>query len=252
MLTLNLLAKVHDDSQLKIVESFLGSALKGLNVEAEVCGINSRGWVQIAVSGEDEKAALHYLAEDVGLATTSLEGVEKFSIIKGYITSIDKSNEAIHVDIGIHSPKITDVILPLQHLQAQLVDGKKIALDKIAELFGFCGNLPLVIKVLKIDNSYIEGALSENQLNQYRNWTNSLLDRVIILGASEEEVKLTLKRAKCYRDVTKIEPLGLFEYAVVCKLGTDAVGLVPKIGRNLRNVALSVFDAKRVFTLLNR
>jgi len=246
----NLLARVHYGS-LKIVESFLQLALKGLNVKTEVYGITPRGWVQISVSGEDEKAALHYLAEEIGLATTSLEGVEKFSIIKGYVTSIDKSEEAIHVDIGIYSPKITDVILPLQHLQAQLVDGKKIALDEIVKLFGFCENLPLIIKILKIDNDYIEGALSENQLSQYKNWTNSLLDRIIILGASEEDVHLALKRAKCYRDITEIELLGVFEYAAACKLGTDAIGLVPKIGRNLQNTILTIFDAKRVLMLLN-
>jgi hypothetical protein len=38
---------------------------------------------------------------------------------------------------------------------------------------------------------------------------------------------------------------------VVCKLGTDAAGLVPKIGRNLRNAALTVFDSERVLKLLN-
>lgn len=253
MPTVNLLAKVNSDSQLKIVERLLRLKLKGLNVETNICKVTSRGWVQITVSGEDEKAALHYLAEETGLAAVSLDDVKKFSIMKGYITSIDKSKDKIYVDMGIYLPKIIDVAVSLQHLQAQLVDGKKIALNEIVEAFGLSENSPLSIKIFKVDkeNNCIEGLLSEKQLNQFKNWASSLLDRLIILGASEEEVKLTLKRAGCNRDVTGIETLGLFEYAVVCKLGTDAAGLVPKIGRNLRNAALTVFDSERVLKLLN-
>jgi hypothetical protein len=78
-----------------------------------------------------------------------------------------------------------------------------------------------------------------------------MLDRLIILGESLEEIELALKMAKCNRDVINIEPLGLFEYAVVCKLGTDAEGLIPKIGRNLRNAVFTVFDPKRVLEFLD-
>jgi hypothetical protein len=52
------------------------------------------------------------------------------------------------------------------------------------------------------------------------------------------------------RDIVDVEPLGMFESAVVCKLGTDAVGLVPKIGRVLRNSALSVFSPRKIVELL--
>jgi hypothetical protein len=252
MPTVTLFAKAHNNSQLKVVEKFLLSALEDLNVETKICGITSRGWVQISVSGEDEKAALHYLAEEIGLCVARLEDVERFSIIKGQIVSIDKSKDRICVDIGIYSPKIIDATISLQHLQAQLLDGRKFALSEVVKLFGFCENLPLSVKISRIhkENNCIGALLSENQLSIFKNWTNSLLDRLIILGASKEEVKLALKRTKFDRDVTEIESLGLFEYAVVCKLGTDAVGLFPKIGRILRNAALTVFSPEKVLKLL--
>jgi hypothetical protein len=33
---------------------------------------------------------------------------------------------------------------------------------------------------------------------------------------------------------------------VVCKLGTDAVGLIPKIGKNLGNAGFAVFSPGRI------
>jgi hypothetical protein len=253
MSTVTLLAKIHSDSQLKVVEKFLGLMLKDLNVETKICGITSRGWAQIAVSGEDEKAALRYLDEEVGLCVSRLENVERFSVIKGQIITIDGSRGKVYVDIGIYSPRIIDVSISLQHLQAQLLDGRDFDLSDVVKLFGFCKNLPLGIKIFRIDkeSNCVEGLLSENQLSQYKNWTDSLLDRLIILGVSEEEVKLALRRTKCDRDVTEIEPLGLFEYAVVCKLGTDAAGLIPKIGRYLRKATLTIFCPEKVLKLLD-
>ncbi len=247
MLLVNLLTKVYSDSLFVAIDEFLQFALKGLKVETKISGFTTRGWVQISVSGEDEKVALHYLAEEIGLCITRLEDVKKFAIVKGYVTSISKSKDKIYVDIGIHSPKNVDVAVPLQCLQAQLLDGKKAPLREIVGLFGFCENLPLSIKIFKIDkeNYSIEALLSESQLGRYRHWKKSLLQRLIVLGASLEEIKLALKTAKCNRDIVEIEPLGLFEYAVTCKLGTDATGLIPKIGKNLRNATLAVFNPEK-------
>jgi hypothetical protein len=141
----------------------------------------------------------------------------------------------------------------LQNLQARLLDGRRVSLEEIADLFGFCENLPLELKISNIHmaNEHFEAMLSEEQLIRYRQWVKSLLDRLIILGAPLEEIRLVLKMAKCNRDVVDVEPLGLFEYALVCKLGTDAAGLMPKIGRNLRNAALTVFNPKKVLEFLD-
>lgn len=252
MPTVTLLTKVYNNFQLKLVDEFLKSTLKDLKVEAKICGVTPRGWVQMVVSGEDEKVALHYLADEIGLCPTHLEHVEKFSTIKGRITSLNKSKDELYTDVGVFSPNLVDATIPLNHLQAQLADGRKVALKKLVELFGFCENLPLAVKIFSIDKEkkQMEAMLSEKQLTQYRNWTRSLLDRLIILGVPLPQVRLALKMAGCNRDVVNVEPLGLFECAVVCKLGTDAAGLIPKIGEKLRNTTFSIFNPRKIVEFL--
>jgi len=248
-----LLAKTYDRFQLKLVDKFLKSTLKGLKVETKICGVTPRGWTQIVVSGEDEKVALRYLADEIGLCPKCLEDVERFTTIKGRIIAMDKNKGELYVDIGVFSPKIIDATIPLQFLQAQLVDGRKVALKKLAELFGFCENLPLSVKIFAMDKekNHVEATLSEKQLNQYGNWTKSLLDRLIIIGSSTYDVRSTLTKAGLNRDVLNIETLGLFELAAICKLGTDAAGLIPKIGKNLRNATFTVFSPRKVLEFLD-
>jgi len=252
MSTVTLLTKVYNNFQLKHVDKFLKSKLEDLKTETKICGAVSRGWVQIAVSGEDKDVALRYLVDEIGLCPTRLEDVKKLSIMKGYIVAIDKSKSELCIDIGVFSPKIVDATISLQHLQAQLMDGRKVALKKIVALFGFCENLPLLIKISSInkENGRVEAMFSKKQLNHYREWTKSLLDRLIILGASLSEIKLALKKTGLNRDIVTIEPLGLFEFAVVCKLGTDAAGLIPKIGKDLRKANFSIFNPRRILEFL--
>ena len=242
MSTVTLPIKVYNNFQIKIFDEKLQSMLEGLKVETKICGVSSRGLVQIAVSGEDERVALNYLRGEIGLCPTFLQHAEKFSTVKGYVASLNKKE--LYVDIGIVSPNTVDATIPLKLLQAQLVDGRKMTLKKIADLFGFVENLPLTVKICGVnkEKSRIEAVLSEKQLGLYRSWTKSLLDRLIVLGASFNEILLASKKTGCNRDVVSIERLGLFENAVVCKLGTDAVGLIPKIGRKLRNANFSIFN----------
>lgn len=242
--------KVYDDFQLELIDKLLESMLEGLKVDTPILGVTPRRWVRIEVSNEDEKVALHYIADEIGVCPTLLKNVEKFSTIRGYISSIDKKE--LRIDIGVFSPSTIDATVPLQHLQAQLADGRKTALTKVAALFGFCQNLPLTVKVCSVDeeNSHVEAMLAEKQVTLYKNWTKSLLDRLIVLGASSNEVMLALKQTRCNRDVVDVEPLGLFEHAIVCKLGTDAKGLIPKIGKELRNTNFSIFTPRRILKLL--
>lgn len=246
MPTVTLPIKVYNNFQIKVVDKTLKSMLKGLNVQTKIAGISSHGLVQITVLGEDEKVALHYLDREIGLCPTSLENMEKFSTAKGYISSLNKKE--LHVNIGFSSSSMIDAAIPLKRLQAQLVDGRKMALKKIADVFGFVENLPLSVKICSVnkEKSRVEAVLPRKQLSIYRSWTKSLLDRLIVLGEPFNEVMLSLKRTRCHRDVINIEPLGLFENAVACKLGTDAVGLIPKIGGKLRNANFSIFNPREI------
>jgi hypothetical protein len=250
--SMNLQTRIFRDSQLVIVEKNLKSILEGLDVEIVVRGIHGHGWVEVLVSGQDERVATRFLAENVGFCPKSLDDVHVFSVIKGFVADLAKSRSELRLDIGFASPSNIDAIVPLRRLQAQLGDGRKIALNRLVDLFGLCQNMPLYVRVLKVDAGarYLEVELSEKQGKQFTFWVQSLLDRLLILGSSSDEVREAMKSSGVGRDVVGVESLGMFEHAVVCKLGTDAVGLVPKIGRILRSSTLNVFNARKIVGLL--
>jgi hypothetical protein len=248
MTTLTLLAKINNDYQLKQIDKALKLAFEGLEVEAKVLGTVADRWVQIALAGEDEGIATNYVIKEIGVCPSNFGNVKKLSTLNGYISPLKKNGKELSVDVGVFEPKVVHAIIPLQRLQAQLVDGRKIALGKIAELFGFCKDLPVNIKVTSLNEgeSRMEAELSSRQIRKYTVWRESLLDRLLVLGASFHEIKMTLEHAKLDRDVIGVEPLGLIEHALECKLGTDAAGLIPKIGRNLKNAKFTVFNPRRI------
>jgi hypothetical protein len=249
---ITLSAKTYSNFQTEIVNKILKKMLKDLNVNAKVVGATPRGLIQVAISGEDENVAIRYLTDEIGICPENLGVLKKISTLKGRITALGKSKTKICIDVGVYSPAIIDAIISLQNLQAQLADGRKIALQKLIELFGFCENLPLTIRILSIDEDKkrIEAILSEKQLDKYRSWTRSLLDRLIIVGASYTEIKLALKEAALKRDVIAMEPLGFFEHAITCKFGTDAAGLISKVGRKLPSASLTVFSPRKILEFL--
>jgi hypothetical protein len=136
----------------------------------------------------------------------------------------------------------------LSHLQTAIVDGRKLALKKISELFGFCDNMPLQAKATMLDKNlkYVDAELANIQLERFRTWRESLLDRLIVLGASINELRKMLRYTGLDRDIVSIESLGMFEHALTCKLGTDAAGLISEIGKNMGNVRFQVFNPRNI------
>lgn len=254
MPTVTLHAKAYGNIRLDDFDRNLKSILEGLRVAVKTCGATERGWVQISVSGEDENVALRYLDDKIGLCPASLENIKRFSTIKGRVASLEKSENELRVDVGIFSPHICDAVISLSRLQAQLADGRRASLEKVVDLFGLCENMPLTVKInsIETENGLIRAEIAESQRRLYLQWTESMLDKLLILGASLNEIELAVKRAGFSRDVVSIEPLGSFEHSVVCKLGTDAVGLIPPIGKDLRNASLAVFSPQRVFAFFGK
>lgn len=248
MTTLTLLTRVYNVSQLNQIGDALKLLLEGLDVEAKILGTVGGRWVQMALSGEDEGIATSYIAKEVGFCPISFGNVKKFSTLNGYVASFGKGREELVVDVGVFQPKTVHATIPLSHLQAQLADGRKIALRKIGELFGFCEDLPISIKIVRAneEENQIEAELSTRQVEKYAVWQEALLDRLLVLGATLREVKDALEYAKLNRDVISVESLGMFEHALTCKLGTDAAGLIPKIGRILKNAKFAVFNPKKL------
>ncbi len=252
MPVVTLVAKIRSSGQLAYVDEFLRVKLQGLKCAAKVIGATERGWVQADIRGTDEKVAVKYIEKEIGLCPGDAETIERFSTLKGRLVDLTRSTQDLRVDIGISQPKALDVAIPLQMLQAQLCDGGKLAMNKILELFGLVEDLPFIVKVtgLNLLERRIDGMIPEIQLGFFRDWTTSLLDRLLIVGATADKVELAVARADLDRDVLGVEPLGLFEQAVTCKFGTDAAGLIPRLGRRLRNATFEVFSGKRILQFL--
>src|SRR3990170_2213857 len=248
MTTRTLLARIYKPRHLTYVEKRLGHLLEGLDVELKILGVVADRWVQLDVSGEDEAVALNLVAKEMGFCPASLGSLKKYETLKGYITNLEKSSEELTVDVGVFEPQTIYATLSLQTLQAQLADGRKLSLKEVSELFGLCEDLPINVKVTKLNENAkrISAELARGQVEKYKFWQESLLDRLIVVGATHSEVKRSVDYAELTRDVVSVESLGMFEHAVACKLGTDAAGLISKIGRNLRNARLAVFNPRKI------
>ncbi|MGZ4851311.1 MAG: DUF2110 family protein [Candidatus Bathyarchaeia archaeon] len=249
MTDLTLLIKTSNARQLKQIDNLLKSEFENLSVEVKVLGNSAGNWVKVSVSGEDEVIATSYINKKIGSSPISIKKVNKFSILRGYISKIDTAKQELIIDVGIFEPKIIQAAIPLACLQAQLTDGEKLDLHKISEIFGLKENLPLTVKVTRLndgENELLQAELSTEQIERIRLWHQSLLDRLIILGASQGEIETVLERTRLNRDIIGIEELGMFDHALTCKLGTDAAGLVSRVGRYMRNSRFIVFNPKKL------
>lgn len=254
MTTLTLLVKASNLGQAKQIDELLKIQFENLDVEIQVLTNKANRWVQVSLSGEDEAIATSYINKEIGTCPTSLENAKNYPVLRGYVSKVDLNKQELVVDVGIFEPKIVLATVPLAVLQAQLVEGKKVDLKKIAETYALAERSPLSVKSVSPitdDAEELQAELTVQQVEKLHGWQLSLLDRLIILGAAREIIDNVLERTRLTRDVIDIETLGMFEHALTCKLGTDAAGLVSIMGRYLRNSVFVVFNAKKSLDLLS-
>ena len=254
MTTLTLLVKASNLGQAKQVDELLKTQFAELDVEVKVLTNTANRWVRVELSGEDEAIAASYVNKEIGTCPTSLENAKRYSVLRGFVSKVDLGKQELVVDVGIFEPKIVLATVSLACLQAQLLDGRKADLKKIAENYGLVERSPLSIKPISLiaeESEGLQAELSVDQVEKLHAWQKSLLDRLIVLGASKETIENVLERTRLTRDVIDIETLGMFEHALTCKLGTNAAGIVGIVGRYLRNSVFVVFNAKKSLDFLS-
>ncbi len=255
MPTIALLEKLYGPFSQKTFQAKLASMCKDLMVEAKVVGKTGRGWVQVELTGEDQEVAVEFLNREIGVAPVSIDRVKKFSTVRGKIVSVGEKEQKLFVDIGVYFPRVYDAAVMLERLQAQLADGKKLPLQRLIELFCLYDYMPLHVKIIgdvKPELEKVEAELSELQLSRFTQWINSGLDHLIVLGATQSCVEHAINVSGHNRDVIRVETLGLLEHAVLCKLGTDAIGLTPKLGPHLYTATLAPFNPRKIRQTINR
>jgi hypothetical protein len=254
MTKLTLLVKASNLGQAKLVDELLKTQFAELDVEVEVLTNSANRWVRVELSGEDEAIATSYVNKEIGTCPTSLENAKNYPVLRGFVSKVDLGKQELVVDVGIFEPKIVLATVSLACLQTQLLDSRKADLKKIAENYGLVERSPLSIKHISLFAEEAEGLqaeLSVDQVEKLHSWQQSLLDRLIVLGASKETIENVLERTRLTRDVIDIETLGMFEHALTCKLGTNAAGIVGIVGRYLRNSVFVVFNAKKSLDFLS-
>ena len=239
-----LLEKAYGKGSLAAFGTYLRRICGDLNVGFADLKAMENDWVGVQVSGRDERVAVRLLEREVGLAPVSASDIKRFVVYRGRVTSSGASRTEIFVDVGVFSPKPVFARIPLRTLQAQLADGEKLALRSLAERFALLDNFPLEVRVTDVSDTAFNAELTERQVQVFDYWTRTRFDRVVVRGALASEAARAVKQAWVERDVLRVESLGFLEHVIVCKLGTDGVGLVPKLGRRLRGAALSVFSPR--------
>lgn len=249
MSTVTVLEKLYGSGSPETFEKLYSGLVSGLKVQLSFVGTTNRGWIQLQVSGEDETAALSLLDREIGLAPVSLDDLKKFSVVQGKVVFPNRSADELYVDLGVFSPETCDAVLSGRRLCAQLADGKEVPLQSLVELFCLYDNMPLEVKVAEDvgeGNKNVEAVLSEAQFSLFSGWVGCRFDRLVVLGSFFSDVERAVELSRHFRDIIRIESLGVLEQVVLCKLGTDAVGLIPKLGRYLKSAVLVPFSPKKI------
>jgi hypothetical protein len=248
MSIVTVLEKLYGSGSPEKFEKLYLDLVSGLKVHLSFAGTTNRGWIQLKLMGEDKAAALSLLDREVSLAPVSIDKLKKFSVMKGKVVFPKVSKDGLHVDVGILSIKNCNAVISKKRLCAQLADGNDIPLQKLVELFCLYENLPFEIKIDDVGKGRknMEAGLSEAQCSLFSGWIGCSFDRLIVLGAHFSDITRAIKLSKHYRDIIKVESLGFLEHVIICKLGTDAVGLIPKLGRYLKSAVLVPFSPKKI------
>ncbi len=195
------------------------------------------------MKGEDDEAFLNLLKEKFATAPVDGSKVEKWDVVKGSIVGAGRVGFGVYVDLGVLEPVAKDGLYPLHRMRAQLADGVSKSCREILEQNGLVDDFPVRARVTAIDGERISLELSDETCELFYSWRKLPFDRVVATGVMQQEVEGAVKSARLQYDVIRTETLSLFSQCLVCKTGTDAPGVIAKIGRYLKGVRLAAFRA---------
>lgn len=226
------------------LDTAIRKLIGNLSATATLSSFTDQGWTTLSVSGEDAEVVIELLSRTFGVASVNASKTELYGNYRGIVTSI--SSSGIAVDIGIERPKPTFVNVKLSSLQAQLADGQKISSRRITEYYCIAPETPISIRVTLISPSEIEGWLSDSQISLFSRWIVSGLERIQVFNCLPTQLDFAMRKAQLERDTVASEQLSLTVQSVLCKFGTNAIGLIPRIGSILRKSELKPFIPRRI------
>ncbi|MEA2070448.1 MAG: DUF2110 family protein [Asgard group archaeon] len=254
MKKLRLLTKIYQNkSQIfDDIKSTIMNEIKDLNVQLQSIILDNEGFITITMEGEEEEVAYNYLKELFG-ESKKLDELQKGDTLQGYVCSSGSVGFGIFVDIGIKDPYEVDALLPLYTLREQLFQGQKVSVKKIIDLYALIDNFPLEITIeeVSVGLKKITAKLSENQIDEFNTWIEESLEKLVIIGAYETEIREALKRSRHLQDIIALDSLGWMEAIITCKFNTTAKGLIPAIGSLLPDAHFEIFSPTKIRLIKN-
>lgn len=228
------------------LEKAFSTSIGDLSASIVFTGLSERGWAKVEVTGEDAEIAHEVLTRALGKAWTRLSDIELHSVYPGIIDDLEGGGLA--VDVGVEDPNHLDVQVPLSSLRAQLCDGKPLSAQEIADHYCLNPGTRTVVRITSLNRAggLLEGWLADEEVSRLSDWVNMGLDRIQAIHCTRTQLDSAIRRAGLERDIVLVEPLTLTSQSATCKLGTDAVGLIPKLGRVLHGSILNPFLPRRI------
>jgi len=220
------------------------NGLKGdLTASLTLDGFSERGWARINVIGEDSEIVAELITRKFGVAHTKLNEVDIAGVYDAQPIESDK--EGLTCDLGLSGPSPT-CLIPSRNLQAQLADGKTMQTRKLVECYCLYPGERISVRATRKTNDEIEAWLSDEEIDLLSRRITSGLDRIMASDCYKEEAEAAVLKTHLTRDVIAVESVTLTMQSIICKLGTDAVGLIPKLGYILRKQRFRPFSPKKI------
>jgi len=218
----------------------------GLDVSAQL-GITSNDFANIEVQGSDSEFFIELIKRQMGLAPRNLSEIEVDDNFKAFVSGINAKRHSIEVEIGPVSTNVKSEIAR-EALIAQLCDGKSVPTDRVAQTYCIQEGAPILVRITSInpERRQIEAWISDDQVSRFEQWRRERTHRIIAVGGSHDKLRQAIHFSKVERDIIQIEELSFTASSLVCKLGTDAPGIIAKIGRFLSEFKLCAFLPERV------
>lgn len=230
----------------------MDKALRSVKGELEASirldGFSRSGWARLVLEGEDSDVLMELLARDLGQAHTNAANLEAQGVYQGIVSG--EADNSLEIDIGIETPRPMNVKIGLAALRAQLGDGKSLRSNEIIHEYCLVPGSRTTVRLTRLepDTQTVEGWLADSQIKRFSSLIETGLDRIQITDCFRAEVENAVKKSRIERDTVAIESETLTAQSIGCKLGTDAVGLIPKLGKILRNRKLDPFIPRRILT----
>ena len=240
--------KIEKSLQIDALQQFklkLGEETKELDVDIKKLDFTLGDWLLVEYNGEDNEIFTELLRRDHGFIPIELAKVKHEQTYRGFIIGNEDRDQGLYIDIGIISPRRSYGLYPLHRIRTQLAEDKAESLKEIAKKFCLYKGIPINVRIEDIKNvKRINLAITDEQESHLKDWNRYPFDRVVVIGAFTNQVRKAIKRTLLSKDIIRLDPLSFTTSLLTCKLGTDAPGVISKLGQELRHAKLYSFIPK--------